>query len=153
MVGLDLFSAQQAIAAYLQASIPQFTVETGAIPDGDSLPLEDGRLNPYVILRFTDMMPRSGGGSFMGPTHDEYYSYVDALCLGATDTDARELANLVNSYMIGKKFANTGALAKQFGGGRYAIFSEANRQPVAFVATTSYRYSVNTDDVGAGSNV
>lgn len=153
MGGLDLFSVQQDIVEYLQTSIPQFDVNSGAIPTAQSLPLVNGRLQPYVILRFSDMMPTSGGGSFMGAQYDEYYSYCDALCVAETDTDARELANLVNSWMLGKKFDNASPIKKNYGGGQFAIVNEAGRQPVAFIAITSFRFAVNMTDVGSGSRV
>jgi len=149
MTGIDLFSAQEAIKAFVQAEIPQFVVESGGVPTAESLPFENGRLEPYIILRFSDMMPTSGGSSFVGALWDEYYTYVDALCLGETDTVARELAGLVNAKLLGQKFPNTGSVDKNYGGGQFAIFAEANRNPVAFVAVTSYRYAINMDDVGA----
>jgi hypothetical protein len=127
----------------LQTSIPQFTVESGGIPTAESLPIQNGRLDPYVVVRFTDMMPTSGDGSFMGPTHDGYYTYIDCLCVGETDRDARELANLANSYMLGKKFDNASAIAKAFGGGSYAILSSASKMPEAYIQITSFRAAVN----------
>lgn len=146
--GLDLFSVQQDILAYIKDEIPQFLVESGGIPTSESLPFKDGRLEPYVIVRFSDMMPQQGGGSFGGARYDEHYSYFDALCLGETDTDARDLANLVNSKLIGKVFPNASEIGKTWGGGQFAIFSEANRNPVAYVATASYRFQTNVEDVG-----
>lgn len=151
--GLDLFSVQQEIKEYLIDSIPQFTVVSGGVPTAESLPFVNGALEPYVVLRFSDMMPTSGGGSWMGAQWDEYYSYVDGLCLGPTEDDARELANLVNSWMLGKKLSNASAIKKNYGGGSFAIFAEANRNPVAFVATTSFRFGTNVEDVGAGSRL
>lgn len=153
MTGIDLFSTQQEILAYVQASIPQFVVESGGIPTAESLPFVDGVLEPYIVLRFSDDMPTSGGGSFMGAAYDEYYSYVDALCVGQSDTDARELANLVKTYLLGKKFENSAPLKKNYGGGQFAIFSEASRQPLAFIAVSSYRFGTNMTDVGSGTNV
>ncbi len=147
--GLDLFSVQQSIKQYLIDEIPQWRVTSGGIPTAESLPFVDGVLEPYVILRFSDMMPQSGGASFGGAKWDEYYSYCDALCLGQTDDDARELVSLVNSKLIGAPFYNASELGKNYGGGQYAIYSEANRQPVAFIATSTFRYQTNIANVGA----
>lgn len=153
MTGINLFSVQQAIKQYLKDSIPLYSVESGATPTAESLPIVDGILEPLVILRFSDMMPSAGEGSFNGALYSGYYSYVDALCVGQTDDDARELAGIVNSFMLGKVFPNAGELRKNYGGGQFAIVSEAGRQPVAFVAVTSYRYIINMEDVGAGSRL
>ena len=151
MTGLDLAAVQVAIFDYIDTELPNLTVESGGIPTAESLPFVDGRLEPYVIVRFTDMMPSANEGSFMGPTHDGYYSMVDALCIAEDATTALQVASVVNRILIGKKFDNTSTLGKSWGGGRYAIFSEANRQPVAYVAGASFRYSTNVKDVGANS--
>lgn len=149
--GLDLSGVQADIFAYIVSSFPNLRVESGGVPTAESLPFVNGRLDPYIIVRFTDMMPSANEGSFMGPTHDGYYSMVDALCLAEDADTALDVANAVNLKMIGKKFENTGSMGKGWGGGRYAIFSEANRQPVAYVAGTTFRYSTNTKKVGSGS--
>lgn len=153
MTGLDLNAVQVAITDYVKARFPNIAVETGSVPSAESLPFVDGMLDPFIVLRFTDMLPASGGQSFGGPVYDEYYGYVDALCVGQTDDDARELATLVNMRLIGKTVPNGGTLKKAFGGGQYAIISEANRQPVAFMLPASFRYAINVDDVGAGSDL
>lgn len=152
MTGLDLFAVQQDIKQYFIDNLP-VPVSSGAIPTSESLPFVNGILEPFIVLRFSDSMPSSGDASFGGPVHDGYYSYVDALCLGQTDDDARELASLVGRTMISKRFPNTGSLRKIYGGGQFAIASEANRQPVAFVAVSSFQYLFNVDDVGANSLV
>jgi hypothetical protein len=151
MGGIDLYSVQQEIYQYVKTAIPQFLVETGGIPTAESLPFENGRLEPYIILRFSDMMPQQGGGSFGGARFDEQYSYVDALCLAETDTLARELAALVNAKMMGHSVANSSELGKTWGGGQFAIPSESNRSPVAYIVTASYRYTTNVEDVGSSA--
>jgi len=151
--GIDLFDIQESIKEYIADSFPLINVDSGAVPTAESLPFVDGILEPYIIVRFSDMMPPSGGQTFGGPVYDEYYSYVDALCVGPTDTDARQLASFVNSFMLGKDFYNAGTIKKNFGGGQFAIAAEAGRQPIAFIAVASFRFPVNVSDIGAGSRL
>lgn len=146
MAGIDIFPAQQAIKAYVTAEVP-WQVVSGGVPTADTLLRVEGLLNPYVVLRFSDLMPAARGGSVAGASHDEYYSYVDALCVGETDDDARELTSLVNAKLLGRSFPNTTQLSRNFGGGLYAVES-GNRLPEAYVAVTSFRFNTNVDGVG-----
>jgi hypothetical protein len=116
MAGIDIYPTQQAIKAAVIAEIP-WEVVSGGVPTADEIAGRrvEGILNPYVVLRFADIMPAARGKSVMGPLYDEYYSYVDALCVGQTDDEARELASLVNAKLLGRVFPNTTALSRNFG--------------------------------------
>lgn len=153
MAGLDFIAAQDEIRDWVELSLPNIPVVTGAFPVAESLPFKDGILEPYIILRFTDPMPASGGATFYGPTNDEYYSYFDVFSIAGDDRTAREVASTVNRVCLGKSLPNVSSISKIFGGGRYTILSEANRQPLAFITTSSFRYGTNFEDVGAGSLV
>lgn len=146
MAGIDLFPTQQAIKTALVDEIP-WKVVSGGVPTAETLLRVDGVLNPYVVLRFSDLMPAARGGSVGGALYDAYYSYVDALCVGQTDDEARELASLVNAKLLGRIFPNTDQIRRNFGGGMYAVES-GNRLPEAFVAVTSFRFNTNVDAVG-----
>lgn len=150
-VGLDLFSLQQEVKAYFTANVPWF-VTSGGVPDAYSLHYNNDVLDPYLVLRFSDGMPTSGDSTFGGARYDGYYSYVDGLCIGATDDEARELAGLVNRLIIGKKFTNSGEISPIYGGGTFAI-SLDSQHPLAYIAVTSFRFDYNISDVGAGSVV
>lgn len=146
--GLDNFAVQQDILAYIQTSLPSYSVESGGIPNGDSLPLVNGALQAYIILRFADTSPTPNGGSFGGPKHDEYFSVFDALCVAPTDTQAREVGNYLDTFLLSHKLTNTGSITRAPGSQRFALYSDASRQPVAFVVSKAYRYSTNISEVG-----
>lgn len=146
MAGLDNFSVQEAITTYLDSAIP-FDVSTGSFPTAESLPFVDGHLVPYVVLRFGDLLPRSGDTSFVGPTNDGYYSLFDALVVAETDVTARQLASKVARNTLGLKVDNASAVRKGFGGGSFAIL-DSNKNPIAFIATASFQYDTNLEDVG-----
>lgn len=152
MTGLDLFSIQQAILAYVDSKFPDLSVTSGGVPELETLLFQNGVMEPYIVLRFSELMPASRGSTWNGATDYEYYSYVDALCVGKTDTDAREVMSLVNRIMLGKKFANASEVRKIFGGGGFAV-SDATRVPVAYVSVASFAFTTNLDDVGSGSLV
>lgn len=141
MSGINLFKIQQDIKAYMVANVPWY-VDSGNVPDARALRSVNGIIDPYVILRFSDMMPTSRGSGFGGAIYDDYYSYVDCLSIGSTDTEARELASLCNRLLIGKKFINTGEVVPNFGGGTFAI-SLNDEHPLAFIAVSAFRFSLN----------
>ena len=151
--GLDLYALQDIVKSYLQTVI-NWPVDSGSTPEAENLQLVDGLLSPYVVLRFSDGMPVSSrsGTSFGGSVYDEYYTYVDAMCVAATDDEARKLASIVSRFMLGKKFPNASEVKKSFGGGNFAV-PDAQRKPVAFVAITSFRMNYNQTDVGSASLV
>lgn len=151
MSGIDLYGTQQEIKAYVKANVP-WRVVSGGFPEAESIPQVNGVCEVYVILRFSNMMPITNGGSFAGAAHDEYYSYVDAMCVGPTDDLALELASMVTRLLTGKKFDNTGELAPNYGGGQFALAS-GTAHPAAFIAITPFRYTINQSDVGSGSLV
>lgn len=150
MSGLDLFSVQQDILDYVQGKFPELLVESGGVPELETLIYHDGVLEPYIILRFSELMPASRGSTWDGASTYEYYSYVDALCVGRNDTDAREVSSLVNRAMLSKKFPNASEIRKIFGGGGFAI-SDATRVPVAYISVASFAFTTNLEDVGSGS--
>ena len=149
MAGLDLFSVQQSIVAYLSDNL-EWRVETGGVPEASMLPFVNGKMDPYVVLRFSEFMPASKGQNWGGAVNAEYYSYVDALCVGQTDTDARELSSVVNRILLGKKLPNASELRKIFGGGGFSV-PDATRVPVAYISLASFAFNTNLDDVGSQS--
>ena len=151
MTGLDLYSAQDSITTYIKSKIP-WVVQTGSIPTAESLPFVNGVLEPYVVLRFSDMLSVAKDYTFAGPQYDGYYSLFDALCIAALDTQARQLATLVNQAVLGMQLPNVSAITKQYGGGSFAVLDTA-RLPAAFVSNVAFRFQTNISDVGAGTLV
>lgn len=149
MSGINLWEAQNLVLEYAKANLAKgdIKVHEGTVPDALSLQLRDGKLVPYYVLRFSDMMPASGGGSFMGAKYHEYYSYVDGICVASTPEKAREMASMFNATMVGKSFTNTSELSPAYGGGTFTVPS-GERTPAAYVAITSLRYNINLSDVG-----
>lgn len=150
--GLDLYEIQNAIKEYLETVFPAYVVSEGAIPTAESLPFVNGKGDPFLIIRFSDSMPAGDDKSFYGPTRDGYYSYFSVLCFADNPDDVRKLASVVTRRFLGKKFANAGAIAKNFGGGAFVILADT-RQPAAYVLPSNFRFTFNQDDVGAGSLV
>lgn len=150
-IGLDLYALQKDVEDYAR-SVINWEVWTGSLPTAESLPIVNGDMDPFVVMRFADLMPLSTDRSFKGAAYDGYYTYIDFMCVARTDAEARQLTNIVNQRMIGKSFQNSGELNKSPGGGRFAILNDS-RIPAAYVAVTSYRLTTNIHDVGAKPSI
>lgn len=154
MAGLDLFSIQQDIEDYVRDRLStdpwDYEVYTGAVPEAETLVMRDGVLQPYVVLRFSELMPVGRGSTWAGTEEHEFYSYVDAMCVARTDTDARQLSGMMNRIMLGKIFPNTGEIRKIYGGGTFAV-PDAKRIPVAFLSLASFAFNTNLTNPGSES--
>ena len=144
----NLYESQEAIFAYVDAQIP-WKVHTGGIEEAETLAASNGVLDPHVVLRFGSAQPYLSDASFGGARYDGVYSTVDALCVGASDSDARRLATQVSDKLLGwRPNANCGELNYGWGGGTFTVISEGSR-PQFYIAWSSFRFLFNMADVGA----
>lgn len=144
----DFYADQQAIEAYARANI-NWAIYTGGIEEAQTLAATKGVLRPHVVLRFGSAQPYQADQSFGGARYAGVYSTVDALCVGASDHDARELAAEASNVLLGfKPSANTGELNYNWGGGTFTVISEGSR-PQFYISWASFRYTSNMADVGS----
>jgi len=144
----DLYSAQEAIENHVRAAIP-WDVYTGGIEEAQTLAAVQGKLSPHIVLRFGSAQPYLGDTSFAGARYDGVYSTVDALCISATDKEARQLARDASNVMLGfRPNDNCGELNYDWGGGTFTVISEGSR-PQFYIAWASFRFNFNMADVGA----
>lgn len=149
MAGLDLYSAQEEILQYLIDSAPDgYQVMEGDVPDAQTIEEVGGVSQPIWVIQFSDMLARSGDGSFGGPQWDGYYSMFRIYSLGSTPRLARKANNVANSIILGKSLPNVSAMGKEWGGGSYAI-GEANSRPLAYVLLSAFQFNTNIDDVAS----
>jgi hypothetical protein len=147
-VSFDLFASQEAITAYLDANL-NFLVATGGIEEAENLTATQGVIDPHVVLRYGSPQPTQADQSFAGARYDGEYSTVDAMCVGATDTEARGLASKVSKVLMGyRPDANSSELKRDWGGGTFTVIAEGSR-PQFYIAWLSFRFDTNLYDVGA----
>lgn len=142
MTGLNLYTTQQTLFDYIDAQIPWKVVDA-EVPDADTVLMVEGEIEPYVVVRFSDLLGASGQNSFGGPTYDGYYSLFQCICVGSTGLEALHLQSQVNTSLIGHvPDVNSGPITKDFGGGSLAI-KGVNTSPSFFVAISAFRYLTN----------
>lgn len=141
-MSLDLFTTQQAIVAYLDANLP-FKVVTGGVEEAENLTATQGVLDPHVVLRFGSPQPTLADQSFAGARYDGQYATLDAMCVGASDAEARGLSSKVTNVMLGyRPNANAGELTLDWGGGTFTVIAEGSR-PQFLISWVSFRFATN----------
>jgi hypothetical protein len=147
-VSLDLYTTQQQILAYLDANLA-FKVASGGVEEAENLTATQGVLDPHVVLRFGSPQPVVADQSFAGARYDGQYSTVDAMCVGASDAEARGLSSKVTRVLLGyRPNANAGELKLDWGGGTFTVIAEGSR-PQFLISWVSFRFATNLYDVGA----
>lgn len=140
--GLNVYASQKAIFDYAQAEIPWDVID-GEVPDSATVQMVNGMVQPYVVMRFSDMLSAGGQGSFGGVRQDGYYSLFQAICVAPRALQALELGSLCNNIFLGyQPTTNDGPISKDFGGGSLTIRG-VNSTPTFFVSIVAYRYLTN----------
>jgi len=152
MGGFDIVALQDIITAKVKEILPNALVLEDSIPDDKDLPYtNDGRLAPYVVLRYGPIRPSYTGRSMGGARLDEYWASCDFLAIAPSGREARILNAALVSRMIGFKPDGVYPMAMRTDAGDPAQFvvSSNEARPTQFVATTRLRYAVNSVDAGA----
>lgn len=153
-MAFDIVDLQDNITAYVQSLIPNTTIFEDSIPDDEALPFDaNGKLEPYVVLRFGPMRPSYTGKSLRGPRLDEYWASCDIVAIAPKGRTARQLnAGLVDSC-IGFKPDGVSPMQMRTDAGDPAQFvvSSNESRPTQYISSTRLRYTVNALNVGAYS--
>lgn len=140
----DIVPLQDAIVAYVE-SLTTATVYEDSIPDDEPLPMDaNGKLQPYIVLRFGPIRPSYTGHSMRGPRLDEYWASCDVLAISGKGRVSRLLnAGLVGS-MIGFKPDGISPMSMRTDSGDPAQFvvSSNESRPTQYIASTRLRYRV-----------
>lgn len=150
MAGFDIVSLQDAITAYVRSQTAA-TVYEDSIPDDEPLPMDaNGKLLPYVVLRYGPIRPSYTGGSFAGPRHDEYWASCDVLAVSGNGRVSRVLNNGLVDALIGFKPDGVSPMHQRTDAGDPAQFvvSSNESRPTQYISSTRLRYTVNAVNVG-----
>lgn len=149
--GLDIYSYQEAITAKVKALYPDYEVLEDTLDD-DSVLVRDsnGKMEPFIILRYGPLMPKRRGKSFRGARYDEYYGTVDVMAIAPKGNIARRLSSAVTIDLIDWKPDGISPLTLQDDGGMFAAFvvSSNEARPTRSIASERLRFNVNTNNIG-----
>jgi hypothetical protein len=143
---MDLTPVQAAIKAKAEAEYGLDSVFEVDFPDALDEPTTNGVMDEYVVLRFNSPNPTAGDESFGGARHDGRYTLVDMLAVGATPSDAINLAygpgGLTDTFNGFKPTDDAGEM-KDGGGTVFVRAGDSSSKPRRFIAHVSFRVPVN----------
>lgn len=150
--GFDIVALQDAIVEKVKLTLPNTIVFEDTIPDDANLPRdENGKLSPYVYLRFGPIKAARRGKSFMGPRHDEYFGTLDVASVASNGRIARRMEQVLVDALIGFRpdGVNPMSLRSDEGDPSQFVVTSNEARPTQNVASTRMRFGANTVNVGA----
>ena len=144
-ISSNLHAIQDAITAKVK-SLTVIPVEEDQWPDDKPLPMgTDGKIKPYIILRFGPRRPSYTGRSMRGARLDEYWSSVDLTCITNDGNKSRKMLEGLLDELVGFKPDGVSPLAQRPDAGDPAMFvvSANESRPTQYVASTRLRFSIN----------
>lgn len=148
MTGLNLIPIQDAIAEYVREQFPNYTVYEDIIIDDDIPEKVNGKIVPYIVLRWGGHRRLATNGSFGGVRMDEYVSSVDVNAIAPTPSQARRLSNILFDKLVGYKVDGIAPMVPDSASLIWAV-GETNAKPTVYVASFGLSYAINFDEAGA----
>lgn len=149
--GLDVVSYQDAITARVKSLYPDYEVLEDTLDDDTVLKRDfNGKMEAYIVLRYSPILPKRRGKSFAGVRHDEYYGTVDIIAVGSKGRIARLLSSAVLNDLLGWSADGISPMSIQDDGGMFAAFvvSSNEARPTRSLASQRLRFNVNNVNVG-----
>lgn len=131
---------QEAILEHLQSSFVQ-PVKEQAIPDIESVPKTNGKVDPYLIVQFGDIY-NNGRHAMSGAFDDDYALPVYVTSIAGEAGIARGLANKVIRVMLGATVHEwAGQIRKRPGGGMFSA-TASNSGTEAYAYPSVFRVGI-----------
>lgn len=142
MAGINPYPIQQRWVQYMKDTFAQDVFE-GGVPTPETIPRDaNGQIVPYLVARFSDISRDYRQNSISSARLDNYYSFLDVICVSGYDTTSRSLAGYVMDKMIGASVDETGEMNKVGGGGEFEVLSGRDK-PAAYCVSVGFRYTYN----------
>lgn len=141
----NLYEMQDRISQHVK-TLTAWEVRDDMYPDGIPIPMgTDGKIKPYIVLRFGVRRASYTGGSMRGPRMDEYWSTVDVVAIADDGNKSRRLLNGLIEDLIGWKPDGVTPLSQRSDAGDPAMFTVSSNEsrPTQYVSSTRLRFSLN----------
>lgn len=142
-MGFDLYAIEKEIKEYLQAEYPAYPFYTNQIPEDEAMPRTDGEVLPFFVIQNGPLTPRVRGKNVAGVRHDEYYSWVQIICISSVEDDCSAALSMVTDKLTGYKTALHTALVPDgsttdYGSRQYSV------RPVIFYRSQRFEFNVKS---------
>lgn len=141
---LTLDAAINSITAKLESDFTQDWYEDG-IPSYESLKMSGGKLVPYIVVQFADLV-QGIGRSFAGTRGDDHDFPIRFYAVADTGKKARQIRTKLIDKFTGFHPAYSAEMMKRGGGGLFTI-TDSNGAVVAYIAPTSFRTSLTLFEI------
>ena len=140
-MAFDLSAIQKDITTHLKSTFPQFEFFRNTVPEDEQIPRQGDEANPFFIVQYGPMYPRSRGGSMAGARNDEYYSWIQVIGIGSVEEDVADALALVVDRLIGYKPAEATRLIPQGGPADYGSRQYSVR-PVLYYQSQRFEFNI-----------
>lgn len=140
-MAFDLFAIQKNIETTLATWYPQYSFYRNTVPEDEQVPREGEEVNPFFVLQFGQMYPRTRGRSIKGARNDEYYSWFQLIGMGSVEDDVASALSLLVDRLIGWKPTGATALMPDGGSTDYGSRQYSVR-PVLYYQSQRYEFTI-----------
>ena len=102
-MSFDLHAIEQDTKDYLESLFPEYPFYVSAVPEDEVTPREDEEVLPFFVIQNGPLWPRARGRAVAGARHDEYYSWMQLICISSVEDDASAALSMVTDPLIGYK--------------------------------------------------
>jgi hypothetical protein len=148
MSGLDLYSIQKSITAYVREQFPNYVVYEDDVINDEMIFRIGNKVKPYIVLRWNAMQRNMANTSFAGTRFDEYNSSVDVCIVAPTGSQCRQGINIIVDKLVGWQPENSSPMTL-FGGGGLYVINDNTGSPHVYIATEKLAFNINAQNVGS----
>lgn len=102
-MAFDLYAIQKDIKVQLETLFPEYKFYRNTVPEDEQVPRQGEEVNPFFVIQYGGMTPRTRGQSIKGYRNDQYYSWVQLIGIGSVEEDVAASLSLIVDRMIGLK--------------------------------------------------
>lgn len=144
-ISSNLYLMQEAITAHVK-SLTVLPVEEDQWPDDKPLPMStDGKIKPYIILRYAPRRSSYAERSMRGARLDGYWSSVDVVCVTNDGNKSRKMLEGLMDELVGWKPDGVSPLSQRPDAGDPAMFTVSSNEarPTQYIAQSRLRFSLS----------
>ena len=142
---LTLEAAINSITSKIETDFPTEAWYEEGIPTFDTLHVKAGKLQPYIVVQFADIV-QGYGRSFAGTRGDDYDFPIRFAVVADTAENARNGRIAITDKFTGFQPDYCAEMMKRGGGGMFTVTSDSGAV-VAYVAPVNFRTSLTLYEV------
>lgn len=140
-MAFDLYAIESATLAYLKAQFPAYPFYTNAVPEDELMPRTNDEVLPFFVVQNGPLWPRPRGKAVAGARHDEYYSWVQLICISSVEEQAAAALAMVTDKLVGYRTSLHTAFIPDGSGSDYGSRQYSVR-PVVYFRSQRFEFNL-----------